>query len=85
MLQGIEGVVYRFGYAVALLLQRYPDYATGIVHFRSLVVGLPHPLIASEPWRLAKPARNANFSLEVKRNAATASAPDMRSLVALAH
>jgi hypothetical protein len=85
MLQGIEGIVYRLGHTVALLSQRYTGYAAGIVHFRSLVVGLPHPLIASEPWRLAKPALDTNFSLEVKRNAATASAPDMRSLVALAH
>jgi hypothetical protein len=33
MLQGIEGIVDRLGNAAPLLLQGYPDYAAGIVHF----------------------------------------------------
>jgi hypothetical protein len=88
VLQSKKGKVNRFSYIAVLVFEGYSDYATGVVQIRPplpLIVGLSHPLVASKLWCPAETARNANLSLEVKRNAATPSTPYVRSLVAFAH
>jgi hypothetical protein len=86
VLQSKKGKVNRGSYVAVFVFEGYSDYAAGVVQTRPpLIVGLSHPLVASNPWSPAETARNANLSLEVKRNAATPSTPYVRSLVAFAH
>ena len=66
-------------------LKEIPTTPQASCNFTPLVVCFSHPLGTSHLCRVAKPALNANLSLEIKRYAATASAPDVRTLVAPAH
>ncbi len=68
-----------------LASKRDPNYAAGIVQLWSLIIGLSHPLIASELRCLAETALDTDLPLEVIGYAATAPAPYMRSFVAFAH
>ena len=86
VLQSKKGEVNRCSYIGVFVFEGYSDYAAGVVQTRPpLIVGLSHPLVASNPWSPAETARNANLSLKVKRNAAAPSAPNVRPLMALAH
>ena len=86
VLQSKKGKVNRCSYIAVFVFERYSDYAAGVVQTRPpLIVGLSHPLVASNPRSPAKTTRNANLSLKVKRNAAAPSTPYVRPLMALAH
>src|SRR5512137_670386 len=66
-------------------LKEIPTTPQASCNFMPLVIRFSHPLGTSQLCRMTKPTLNAHFSLEIKRYAATAPAPDMRTLVALAH